>query len=97
MKKSVLAVLALTFAACLSMPAAAETFTASNGVLSIELPNENWKEMEDSTKWIVLSDGANIISIDHYSNGEKLPEVAVADDHYINVYEAVFPHRMRCS
>ena len=90
MKKSVLAVLALTFAACLSMPAAAETFTASNGVLSIELPNENWKEMEDSTKWIVLSDGGNVVTIDHFSNGEKLPDMTVANDDYVNVYQAVF-------
>ena len=90
MKKAVFAVLALSFAACLSMPAAAEVFTTPDGVLSIELPNENWKEMEDSTKWISLSDGSNVLTIDHFSNGEKLPDMTVADDHYVNVYQAVF-------
>ena len=90
MKKAVFAVLAVSLAACLSIPAAAETFTTSDGVLSIELPNENWKEMEDSTKWIVLSDGGNVVTIDHFSNGEKLPDMTIADDHYVNVYQAVF-------
>ena len=90
MKKAILAVLALAFAACLYVPAAAETFTSSDGVLSIELPNENWKEVEDTTKWIVLSDGSNVLTIDHFSNGEKLPDMSVADTHYVNVYQAVF-------
>ena len=73
-----------------AVPAAAETFTSSDGVLSIELPNENWKEMTDPQKWIVLSDGANTITIDHYSNGERLPEIKVADEHYVNVFEVSF-------
>ena len=83
---ALMALAVLTF----SVPAAAETFTASNGVLSIDLPDDSWKEMEDPARWIVLSDGANLITIDHYSNGEKLPEMSVADDHYVNVYQAVF-------
>ena len=66
------------------------TFTSSDGILSIELASENWKEMQDMTHWIVLSDGANVITIDHFSNGENLPETAVANDHYVNVYQAVF-------
>ena len=65
-------------------------FTASNGVLSIELPNANWKEVADPAKWIALSDGANVITIEHFANGEALPNITVADDHYINVYEAAF-------
>ena len=66
------------------------TFTSSDGILSIELASENWKEMQDMTHWIVLSDGANVITIDHFSNGEKLPERKIADEHYVNVYEAAF-------
>ncbi len=89
-KKSIFAMLAVSAALCLTVPAAAETFTASNGVLSIDLPNENWKEMTDPTRWIVLSDGGNMITVDHFSNGEKLPDMTVADDHYVNVYQAVF-------
>jgi len=90
MKKQVLAVMTLAAVLGACAPAAAETFTAENGVLSIELPGENWKEMTDPTKWIVLSDGSNEITIEHFSNGEKLPEVTVADSHYVNVYQAVF-------
>ena len=89
MKKAVLAVLAVSFAAFLAMPAAAETFTTADGVLSVELPNDDWKEIEDSNKWVVLSDGDDIITIEHYSNGEKLPDMSVADDHYVNVYQAI--------
>ena len=65
------------------------TFTTSDGVLSVELPNDTWKEVEDPSKWVVLSDGDDIVTIEHYSNGEKLPEMAVADDHYVRVYQAV--------
>ena len=90
MKKSIIAVIAVSFAAFLSVPAAAETFTSSDGVISIELPNENWKEIEDSNKWIALSDGGNVLTIDHFSNGENLPEMTVADEHYVNTYQAVF-------
>ena len=65
------------------------TFTTSDGVLSVVLPNDTWKEVEDPSKWVVLSDGDDIVTIEHYSNGEKLPEMAVADDHYVRVYQAV--------
>ncbi|MBQ6321905.1 MAG: SH3 domain-containing protein, partial [Lachnospiraceae bacterium] len=91
MKKRVwLAGLAAAAVFSFVLPAAAETFTSSDGVLSIELPNDSWKEMTDPMKWIVLSDGSNMITVDHLSNGEKLPEMSVADDHYVNVYQAVF-------
>lgn len=74
---------------CLAAPVYAETFTTADGVLSIELPDENWKEIQDPMKWVALSDGANLITIEHYSNGETLPAMTVADDHYVNVYQAV--------
>ena len=89
-RKTAVALLAATVALCFSMPAAAETFTSSDGILSIELPNENWKQIEDPSKWITFSDGGNIITIDHFSNGEKLPDISVADAHYVNVYQAAF-------
>ena len=90
MKKTILAALAAAFAAFLCMPAAAETFTTSDGVLSVELPNDNWKEIEDTSKWVTFTDGANMVTIDHFSNGEKLPDMTVADDHFVNVYQGVF-------
>ena len=89
-RKTAVAVLVATAALCFAVPAAAETFTSSDGILSIDLPNENWKQIEDPAKWITLSDGGNVITIDHFSNGEKLPDISVADEHYVNVYQAVF-------
>ena len=88
--RTLISAVALTAAMCLTVPAAAETFTAANGVVSIDLPTENWKEMNDPAKWIVLSDGASTITIEHFANGEKLPEISIANDHYVNVYQAVF-------
>ena len=89
-RKTIIAVLAIIAALCFAVPASAETFTSADGIFSIELPNENWKQVEDPAKWIALSDGGSVITIDHFSNGEKLPDITVADDHYVNVYQAVF-------
>ncbi|MBO7709842.1 MAG: SH3 domain-containing protein [Lachnospiraceae bacterium] len=90
MKKTAFAAFAAAAVLALAVPAAAETFTASNGILSIDLPDDSWKEMTDPARWIVLSDGANMITIDHLANGEELPVMSVADDHYVNVYQAVY-------
>lgn len=92
MKKELLLVLAATAVIGLSVPAAADpyTYTTPEGILSLELPNESWKEITDLTKWVALSDGANLITIEHYSNGEKLPDITVADAHYCNVFQGVF-------
>ena len=89
-RKTVTAILAAIAALCFVMPASAETFTSQDGVISIELPNENWKQIEDMTKWVTLSDGANEITLEHYSNGEKLPDISVADNNYVNVFQAAF-------
>ena len=89
LKKTVFAALAAAAVLCMAVPAAAETFTTEDGVLSMELPDENWKQMPDPVRWVSISDGANLITIDHYSNGETLPSMTVADDHYVNVYQAV--------
>ena len=75
MKRTIFAALALTFAVSLGMPAAAEVYTAPNGVLSVELPSDDWQVIVDPSKWIVLSDGGNVITVEHYSNGEKLPDM----------------------
>ena len=89
-KRGLFTALAAAAVLCMAVPAAAETFTASNGILSIDLPNENWKEITDPQKWIALSDGANLITVEHVSNGETLPDITVADEHYVDVYEAAF-------
>ena len=89
-KKTVVAILAAMVVLCFAMPAAAESFVSEDGVLSIDLPNENWKQIEDVTKWLTFSDGANQITVEHYSNGENLPAISVADSHYVNVFQAAF-------
>ena len=78
--------------ACVAIPTMAQpqTYTSSDGVLSIELPDESWKEMTDPANWIVLSDGSNTVTIQHFANGEKLPDRQIADNHYVNVLEAMF-------
>ena len=89
-KKTIVAILAAMVVLCFAMPAAAESFVSEDGVLSIDLPNENWKQIEDVTKWLTFSDGANQITVEHYSNGENLPAISVADSHYVNVFQAAF-------
>ena len=96
LKKTMIAALAAAAALCLAVPAMAEeaekknTFTTADGVLAIDLPNENWAQLEDPSKWVALSDGSNLITIDHYSNGEELPGIVVADSHYVNTLTAAF-------
>lgn len=90
-KKTIFAAVVAAAAFCLTIPAAAEpqTYTTEDGVLSIDLPDENWKEMSDPGKWVSFSDGANLITLEHLSNGEDLPDISIADDHYVNVYQAI--------
>ena len=66
------------------------TYVSDDGILSIELPDENWQPIQDPTKWIALSDGANLITLEHFSNGEKLPDIVVADSYYKNTLTAAF-------
>ena len=62
--------------------AAENVFVSEDGVLSIELPDASWKEVQDPSQWIVLSDGENQITLRHFSNGAGLPGIVTADDHY---------------
>ena len=57
-------------------------FVSSDGILSMELPDVSWKEVQDPNQWIVLSDGENEITVRHFSNGAGLPGIVTADDHY---------------
>jgi len=91
---------------CLAVPAFAEegaqtdmaaateatqnVYTSEDGVLSIALPDASWKEIQDPTKWIALSNGSDLITLEHFSNGEKLPDIVVADSHYVNTLMATF-------
>ncbi len=90
MRKTLFASIAVAAVLCMAVPAAAQTFTTTDGVLSIELPDDTWKEISDPANWYALSDGGNLITFEHYSNGEELPEITVADSHYVNVFQAAF-------
>lgn len=70
--------------------ASAETvpFTTEDGVLSMELSDESWKDVDDQDTWVTLTNGSDVITLFHIRNGEKLPDPAVADDPYSDVYQA---------
>lgn len=90
LKKAMTAAFAAAAVLCMAIPAMASTFTSQDGILSIELPNDSWTQLQDPAKWIALSDGSNMITVEHFSNGEKLPEIVVADSHYVNTLMAAY-------
>ena len=88
MKKALL--FASIAALCFAAPAAAETFTTDNEVLSIETPGEEWKKIEDPGKQLSLTDGSCLLTVQHFANGEELPEMAVADEDHAKVFQTVY-------
>ena len=70
-----------------TLPVRAQTvpFTTQDGVISIELPDQTWKEADDQQTWLTLTNGSDVITMFHLSNGETLPDVAIADDSYTDV------------
>ena len=88
MKKTIL--FASLAVLCFAVPAAAETFTTDNEVLSIETPSEEWQKIEDPGKLLTLSDGSCLLTVEHFANGEDLPEIATADENHANVYQAAY-------
>jgi len=67
-------------------------FETPDGVLSIEVPadNDKWTVMQDDQKWFAMSDGKDTITVEHYSNGEALPPVTLANDKFVQVYQVYF-------
>ena len=70
--------------------AAKNTFVSEDGVLSIDLPDNTWAEIQDPTSWIVLSNGADQITIDHFANGDNLPAIATANSTFVNTLTAAY-------
>ncbi len=70
------------------MSVGAATLTDSDGIISIETPDDKWVQMSDPNYWFVVSDGSNCITIDHLSNGENLPDVTIATDNYKGVMQS---------
>ena len=87
-KRGLLALLVMILVFGTAIPAAAVPFISTDGVISINLPNGNWSEIEDPDHWISLSDGSNLITIQHFSNGEKLPEIPTAASPYVRTLTA---------
>ena len=97
MKKSMMMVLALFTMLGTSLCSFAEEPGAApkprmiatpDGVLSIEAPSDAWEVMVDPNHWFAMTDGMNTITVEHLSNGESLPSIAVADNTYAAVYQA---------
>ena len=63
-------------------------FETADGVLSIEVPSVDWQVVEDPNYWFTLSDGDDLITLSHLSNGEALPAVEVANETYKAIYQA---------
>ena len=67
---------------------AAQVFETADGVLSIEAPNAEWVELPDPNYWFAMSDGDDLITISHLSNGEALPATMVANEEFAAVCHA---------
>ena len=72
----------------MSFPAGAATLTTADGVLSIKTPSEEWTEKSNSDAWFALTDGKNIIEMEHLSNGEELPAVMLPTGSEKLLYQA---------
>lgn len=64
-------------------------FTTTDLVLTLQLPDGNWKQVADNAAWATLTDGENEITFLHYSNGEELPDMTVAGDGYAQVCQNI--------
>lgn len=77
-----LAALALASGLAVSTPVLAENFQTKDGVMTIGTPDKGWQETQSRNAVMTLTDGENKITVNHYSNGEKLPVITVADSDY---------------
>ena len=63
-------------------------YQTTDGVLSIQPPGADWIVLSDPNYWFVMTDGDDVITITHLSNGEALPAIAVAGSEYAAVCHA---------
>ena len=94
-RKQLLAILALSAAFSWSLPAFAKEFTTSDSVLTIDTPDDSWAQIKDDATLATLTNGKDSITLEHYSNGEKLPDITVADDTYEKVCQNIIPRAMK--
>ncbi|MDO4322299.1 MAG: SH3 domain-containing protein [Lachnospiraceae bacterium] len=85
--------LAVFFAAAAAFmtgaPVLGAEFTTPDAVLTLQTPGDDWKQVDDSETWATLTDGNDRITLLHYSNGEKLPEITVAGNGYAQVCQNI--------
>ena len=57
---------------------AVKTFTTEDGVLAIQIPqdDDNWSAIHDPNSWYAITDGTDMITVDHIAAGDPLPETA---------------------
>ena len=70
-------------------PSAPKTVTTPDGSMSIQLPSDQWKMTEDANHLLVVSDGNDLITVDHLKPTDQLPDRALANDDYAAVYQAL--------
>ncbi len=77
MKKLLLTTVAaglIAGAMSLSAFADAQTLTSENGIVTVTFPSENWAEVTDPTTCALFTNGADMLSFNHYELGkENLP------------------------
>lgn len=71
------------------MTAFAAEFTTPDSVLTLQIPDDDWEQVEDSENWATLTDGTDEITLLHCSNGEELPDITVAGNGYAQVCQNI--------
>lgn len=69
------------------------TFTDDNAIVSVTAPDNTWKEAEVSEALLALTNGTDMVTVYHYSNGETLPGVVVAGDNYEKICQTYLSSR----
>ena len=70
----------------------AKVYETQDGVLEIAAPTDNdkWSVIQDDSHWFTMSDGTDIITADHYANGDNISAPVFADDTYVKIYQTYY-------
>ena len=70
----------------------AKVYETQDGVLEITAPSDNdkWSVIQDDSHWFTMSDGTDIITADHYANGDNIAAPVFADDTYVKIYQTYY-------
>ena len=82
-------------ASAFGVDTAAKTFTSSDGSLTVGLPSDSWNTIENPNNWITLTDGSSVLTINHFTTGDVLPEpITIVDgDPYVECFQTVFSNK----